>query len=78
MQAMEMRCYRRLHNISCIEHITNEVRNRIKHAIGPYEDLLTTVKRRMLNVSRSSGFSKTSIISETLLMEMVEGSSCYT
>ena len=40
-----------------------EVRNRIERAIGPYEDLLTTVKRRKLkwygHVSRSSGLSKT-------------------
>ena len=60
IQAMEMRCYRRLLNISYTEHITNvEVRNRIERAIGPYEDLLTTVKRRKLkwygHVSRSSG-----------------------
>ena len=41
IQAMEMRCYRRLLNISYTEHITNvEVRNRIERAIGPYEDLL--------------------------------------
>ena len=64
MKAMEMRCYRRLLNISYTEHITNvEVRNRIERAIGPYEDLLTTVKRRKLkwygHVSRSSGLSKT-------------------
>ena len=55
---------RRLLNISYTEHITNvEVRNRIERAIGPYEDLLTTVKRRKLkwygHVSRSSGLSKT-------------------
>ena len=47
-----------------IVHRTNvEVRNRIECAIGPYEDLLTTVKRRKLkwygHVSRSSGLSKT-------------------
>ena len=36
IQAMEMRCYRRLLNISYTEHITNmEVRNRIERAIGP-------------------------------------------
>ena len=63
IQAMEMRCYRRLFNISYTEHITNvEVRNRIERAIGPYEDLLTTVKRRKLkwygHVSRSSGLSQ--------------------
>ena len=65
IQAMEMRCYRRLLNILYTEHVTNkEVRIRIKHAIDPYEDLIATVKRRKLkcrygNVSKSSGLSKT-------------------
>ena len=64
IQAMEMRCYRRLFNISYTELVTNEeVRNGIKHAIGPYEDLLTTVKIMKLkwygHVSSSSGISKT-------------------
>ena len=50
-------------NILYTENITNEnVHKRIKHAIGPYEDLLTTVKRNKLkwydHVSRSSGVSK--------------------
>ena len=45
-------------------HITNEeVKARIGNAIGPYEDLLTTVKRRKLkwygHVTRSSGLAKT-------------------
>ena len=46
------------------DHITNEeVKARIGNAIGPYEDLLTTVKRRKLkwygHVTRSSGLAKT-------------------
>ena len=45
-------------------HVTNEeVRAKIQEAIGPHEDLLTTVKRRKLQwygyVSRSSGLTKT-------------------
>ena len=64
IQAMEMRCFRRLLGISYKDHITNEeVRNRIRQAIGTYEELLTTVKRRKLrwygHVSRSSGLTKT-------------------
>ena len=64
IQAVEMRCYRKLLGISYKDHITNEeVRGRIWQAIGPYEDLLTTVKRRKLqwygHVSRSSGMAKT-------------------
>ena len=61
---MEMRCFRKLLGISCRDHITNEeVKARIGNAIGPYEDLLTTVKRRKLkwygHVTRSSGLAKT-------------------
>ena len=64
IQATEMRCFRKLFGISYKDRITNEeVRNRIWQAIGPYEDLLTTVKKRKLkwygHVSRSSGLSKT-------------------
>ena len=46
---MEMRCYRKILHISYKDHITNEkVRAEIQQAIGPHEDLLTTVKRRKL------------------------------
>ena len=49
IQALEMRCFRKLLGISYRDHITNEeVKARIGNAIGPYEDLLTTVKRRKL------------------------------
>ena len=61
---MEMRCYRKILNISYKDHVTNdEVRAKIQQAIGPHEDLLTIVKRRKLqwygHVSRSSGLAKT-------------------
>ena len=64
IQALEMRCFRKLLGISCRDHITNEkVKARIGNAIGPYEDLLTSVKRRKLkwywHVIRSSGLAKT-------------------
>ena len=56
IQAMEMRCYRKILHISYKDHVTNE------QAIGPHEDL-TIVKRRKLqwygHVFRSSGLSKT-------------------
>ena len=49
IQAMQMRCYRKIRRISCKDHVTNEeVRAKIQQAIGPHEDLLTTVKRRKL------------------------------
>ena len=59
-----MRCFRRLLGISYRDHITNEeVKARIENAIEPYEDLLTSVKRRRLkwygHVTRSSGLAKT-------------------
>ena len=55
---------RKLPGISYRDHITNEeVKARIGNAIGPYEDLLTSVKRRKLkwygHVTRSSGLPKT-------------------
>ncbi|KAI0240103.1 hypothetical protein LSAT2_009185 [Lamellibrachia satsuma] len=49
IQAMEMRCFRKILHISYKDHVTNDaVRNKIKQAIGPYDDLLTTVKKRKL------------------------------
>ena len=65
IQAFEMRCYRRLLNISYKDHVTNEgVRNRIQNnTIGMHDDLLTMVKKRKLrwygHISRSSGMPKT-------------------
>ena len=48
IEALEMRCYRRLLNISYKDHVTNEeVRNRILNAIGVHDDL-TMVKKRKL------------------------------
>ena len=42
---------------------TKEVRSRIRKAIGPYEELLSTVKRRKMKwyeyVTRASGLDKT-------------------
>ena len=64
IQALEMRCSRRLLNIFYKDHVTNEeVRNRIQNAIGVHDDLLTMVKKRKLrwygHISRSSGMAKT-------------------
>ena len=64
IQTMEMRSFRRLLGISYREHITNEeVRSRIRQAIGPYKELLIIVKQRMLqwygHITRSSGLAKT-------------------
>ena len=68
-QAFEMRCYRRLLNISYKDHATNEeVRRKIQAAIGTYDELMTFVKKRKLrwlgHVSRSSGLSKTILKSQ--------------
>ena len=64
IQAMEMRCYRKVLRISYKDHVSNEeVHAKIQQAIGPHEDLLTIVNRRKLQwyglVSRSSGLAKT-------------------
>ena len=64
IQAMEMRCYCKILCISYKDHVSNEeARAKIQQAIGPHEDLLTTVKRRKLqwygHVSRSSGLANT-------------------
>ena len=72
MQAMEMRCYLKILHISYKEYVANEeVRAKIRQAVGPHEDLLTIVKRCKLqwygHVSRSSGLAK------TILQDTVKG-----
>ena len=64
IQTVEMRSFRRPLGISYKDHITNEeVRSRIRKAIGPYEELLSTVKGREMkwygHVTRASGLAKT-------------------
>ena len=49
IQAMEMKCYRKIPLISYKDYVTNEeVRAKIQQATGPHEDLLMIVKRRKL------------------------------
>ena len=67
IQALEMRCYGRLLNISYKDRVTNEeVRNRIQNAIGMHDDLLTMEKKRKLrwygHISRSSSMAKTILL----------------
>ena len=61
IQAHEMRCYRKLLNISYKDHAMNED-NRIQNATGVHDDL-TMVKKRKLrwygHISRSPGMGKT-------------------
>ena len=64
IQAMEMRCYRKILRISYKDHVASEeVRAKIQQAIGPHEDLLTIVKKRKLqwygHSSSSPGLAKT-------------------
>ena len=66
-QAFEIRCYRRLLNISDKGHVTNEeVRRKIQADIGEYDKHLALVKKRKLrwfgHVSRSSGSAKTVLL----------------
>ena len=63
IQAMEMRCYRKILCISYRDHVTSEkVSARIQQAFEPHKDLLTIVKRHKLQwygyVSHSSGLAK--------------------
>jgi len=64
IQALEMKCYRRVLNISYQDHITNEtVQKIIRQEIGPFDDLLTIVRKRKLkwygHVTRANTMSKT-------------------
>ena len=64
IQAMEMRCYRKILHISYKDNVTNEeVHAKIQQAIGPRKDLLTIIMRCRLqwygHVSHSSGLAKT-------------------
>ena len=66
IQALEMRYYRRLLNISYKDHVTNEeVRNRIQNAIGMHDNLINMVKKWKLrwygHISRFSGMAKTTL-----------------
>ena len=77
IQALEMMYYRMILRITYKDHVTNEeVRAKIKQAIGPHEDLQTIVKRRKLqwygHVSRSSGLAKT-ILQGTVKRERRQG-----
>ena len=63
IQAMEIRCYRKILCISYKDRVTNkEVSPKIQQAIGPHEDHLTIVKRRKLkwyrHVFHSSSLAK--------------------
>ena len=71
IQAMEMRCYRKILHISYKDHVTNkEVRAKIQQAIGPHEDL-TIVKRQKLQ--RYGHVSSSSCLAKTILQGTVKG-----
>ena len=64
IQSFEMKCMRKLLNISYRDHKTNDfVRMKINNLVGPQEPLLATVKRRKLvwfgHVTRHDSISKT-------------------
>ena len=76
-QAMKMRCYCKIPRISYIDHVTNEeVCAKFQRAIGPHEDLLTTVKRCKLqwygHLACLSGLTKT-ILQGTVKGERRQG-----
>ena len=46
IRVVEMRCYLKIPRVSYKDHVTNqEVRAKIRQAIGPHEDFLTIVNR---------------------------------
>ena len=50
-----MRCFRKLHDISKLDHITNEeIRNQIRDAIGFHIDLLTMVRKQKQNKTKQN------------------------
>ena len=64
IQTFEMRCYRKIFGISFRDRITNEdVRNWVRAAIGPHDDLLSIIKTRKLrwygHVTRATGLANT-------------------
>ena len=64
IQTFQMRCYRKIFGISYRDRITNEdVRNPVRAAIGPHDDLLSIVKTRKLrwygHVTRTTELAST-------------------
>ena len=69
---MEMGCYRKTLRISYKDHVTNEeVRAKIRQAIGPHKDLQTIVKRRKLQ--RYGHASRSSALAKAILQGTVNG-----
>ena len=63
IQALEMKCFRRILGITYKDRVTNkEVKRKIRAEIGPYQELLNVVIQRKLrwlgHVLRSNGLSK--------------------
>ena len=72
IQAMEMRCCRKILHISYKDHPTNEeVCAKIQQAVEPHKDLLTIVKRRKLRWYGHVSFS--SRLAKTILQGTVKG-----
>ena len=72
IQALEIKCYRKMLRISYKNHFTNEnVRAKIQHAIGPHGDLLTVIKRRKLQ--RYGHVSRLSVLAKTILQGTMKG-----
>ena len=71
IQALKMRCFRKLLSISYRDHITNkEVNAGIGNAIGQYENL-TSVKKRKLK--RYGHVIRSSELAKTILQATVQG-----
>ena len=70
IQALEMRFYRRLLNISYKDHVTNEeVRKRFQNATGVHDDRLTMVKK----LRWYGHISRSLVMAKTILQGTVKG-----
>ena len=64
--------FRKLPGISYKDHITNDaVRDRIRQAIGPCNDILTTVKKWKLKWFRGH-VSRSALLATTILLGTVQ------
>ena len=72
--SMEMRCYRRLLNISYKDHVTNDtVKQKISEHIGPHMDLISIVKTRKLKGFGHVTRSKSLDLANTITHGTIDG-----
>ena len=74
INSMEMKCYRRLLNISYRDHVTNDsVKQKITDVIGPHMDLISIVKNRKMRWFGHVTRSKSLGLANTITHGSIEG-----